>query len=605
MGSDERLKPLLTALRSRKAEERLQALDDLGGLGSAGRPAAAVVCEILVSDPTPALRQSALATLEKIHPELHKPVVVLLVEAAAAKHETAAAEIGRLAEDGRGAVPILLTHIRNAPSKFPEQAPQIIAADVAALAQVAPEDLAAQKMLIEVTRLTLFHPIYRRSEIGGPARAAAVRALGDLVRRHPEQGKNIAPPLLTATRTTTDPEVRGAAVAVLGDMAESDADLRPQIAAGLALLLRAGETAAIAQLAKCGRDARDALPLLKQLKLHPNESVRVAAADAVMRIEDAVAGNAMPPRKPDPAAPTADPAVPRPAVPSAADDSQLPTALRPLVARLRSGTAEERAQAADELAAMGEKAAPAARALCEAALNPSQKVSRAALQALEKVQPELHQSVFVLLVDEKAANHQQALTKLGLLAEQGAPAVPVLLHRIKVCQEQLTAARSNWERPTLQTIIGLLMRTVAKVGPEEPQVLRAVIDLTRFTSDQAFRVETEKSVRLTKTPFREEGVQLLGELGEGQPAQRKQIIPTLTGLLKESVQQTNADHEGPVLIAAQDVSLTTDALLRCGPEAKEVLTKEALPRLKELQFHRSDAVRKAAEAARRKIEDAQ
>jgi hypothetical protein len=47
-----------------------------------------------------------------------------------------------------------------------------------------------------------------------------------------------------------------------------------------------------------------------------------------------------------------------------------------------------------------------------------------------------------------------------------------------------------------------------------------------------------------------------------------------------------------------------NTLLKCGPDAKPILAKEVVPQLKELQFHKSDAVRKRAEQLRKKIEDA-
>jgi hypothetical protein len=59
-----------------------------------------------------------------------------------------------------------------------------------------------------------------------------------------------------------------------------------------------------------------------------------------------------------------------------------------------------------------------------------------------------------------------------------------------------------------------------------------------------------------------------------------------------------------VLNAISWVEHTGNTLVKCGEEAKQTLTKEVLPRLKDLQFHKSDNVRKTAEALRKKIEDA-
>jgi hypothetical protein len=201
--------------------------------------------------------------------------------------------------------------------------------------------------------------------------------------------------------------VRGKLIALLGKIAEDNASLRPRIAAGLIDLANVGETAAIAQLGKCGRDAKDALPILKKFKLHPTETVRNAANQAIAQIEEALASAAQPSRT-DVPQPKREPKQRR-------EEANLPRELQPHVAQLKSGNTEERIKACMALEDLGEKAQPATRALCDAALSTSQKLSRAALKALEKVNPEIQKPVFILLVDEKAINHKDALRKLSAL----------------------------------------------------------------------------------------------------------------------------------------------------------------------------------------------
>jgi hypothetical protein len=372
-------------------------------------------------------------------------------------------------------------------------------------------------------------------------------------------------------------------------MAENHADLRPQIVAAFVALGNAGELRVITQLGKCGRDARDALPLLRKLKLHPAEAVRTAADAAIAQIEEALASGPAPPRKEEPMPRTE----PRPD----GEDVSLPRELRPLVARLKSGTTEERVKAAADLAEMGEKALPAAGALCEVALAPSQKQSRAALEALKQVHPELHDPVFVLLVDEKADNHKNALKSLALLTEQGKPATPIVLHEIKRCQELLNDPQARWGQPTLVEVTSESMTTLSKIAPDDPKVLKTIIDLTKFTfpNGRRFGVGT--------VPFRQHGLELLGELAEGQPGFRKQIIPPVVAILKEAVQHTNAPDDNEVVNAISWVDLIGKTLLNCGEEAKPTLVKEVVPRLKQLQFHKSETVRKTAEDLRKKIED--
>jgi hypothetical protein len=98
---------------------------------------------------------------------------------------------------------------------------------------------------------------------------------------------------------------------------------------------------------------------------------------------------------------------------------------------------------------------------------------------------------------------------------------------------------------------------------------------------------------------------LLGEIGEGQTDQRKEIIPVLTALIKAAAERTTSKTDAEVLQGIDEVDHTGTALLKCGPEAKRALAKEVVPRLKDLQFHKTDTIRQTAEELRKKIEAAQ
>jgi HEAT repeat protein len=597
------LKSLVAAMKSRKLQEQVHAVEELGKLGEAARPALRDLCEILAANNSPSLRQAGLTALEKIHAELHRAVIVLMLEEDAQKHPGATRELARLGEEARGSLPILLAHIKTAAVRFPNDAPILVGEDAAALVQIAPDDAAVHKMLLDLTQYTAVGRY--QSDHGQVARASAVQNIGELVQKRPEQAKHIVPGFIASIRTMTDDQVRSQAVGVLGTVAENQPDLRPQIAAAFLALLRKGEAAAITQIAKCGRDAKDAIPFLKQLKLHQNESIRTAATEALAQIEDAIASGTVPPRRDDSSTRGSDqPARSRPSA-SRIDDEQLPAELRASVARLRTGASEDKIKAADELAGMGEKAIRASRALCETALSASEKVRRAALNALEKIHPDLHATVFVLIVDEKADNHIAALTKLGLLGDQGKPAVPVVLHQIKTRQEQLTSDAARRNQHALVQVIIKNMETLPKIAPEDPQVVKTLIELTKFTTQRAFEVQRKRHWVTTPTPFRGDAVRLLGDVAEKQLDHRKQIAPVLVTVLKEETQQTKSANENQVLVAIEEVAHTGEALLKCGPDAKQSLTKEVLPRLKDLQFHKSEKVRTVAEQLRKKIEEAE
>lgn len=591
---DERLTQWVKLLKNKKPQERLRAVVELGNLKEVARPVAAQVCMVLAGDPIPAVRQGALEALEKIHPELHIPIVVFVVEADAQKHIKATRDVMNLGEQGRAAVPVLLSHIQTAPARFVTKAPALIVADAQALAQIAPDDPVTQKALLELTCFSFTPPRYR-ADIGGPVRTAAVRVLGELLDKHPDQASAIGPRLIAMTRNMTDERVRGQAIVLLGKVAENHANLRPQIAACFVTLANAGDMSVVAQFGKCGGDAKDALPLLKKLKLHPTESIRTAANKAIQQIEEAVANAGSSTRTED----GDTTAKPKPRT----EEEGLSPELQAVVSRLKRGTTEERLKAAAELAEMGEKAQPATRALCEVAMSPSQKVAHATLEALEKVNPEIHKPVFILIVDEKADKHLEALHKLSLLGEQGKPATTVVLHEIKRCRELFNDPQARWGLARLIQVTEESMKTLPKIAADDPQALKTIIDLTKFTMVPVV-VPTRRRFIQTTAPFRANGLTLLGELAEGQPDFRKQIIPPVVALLKEAVQQTNASNENEILNAIAWVDHTSKTLLKCGDEAKQTLTKEVLPRLKDLGFHKSDNVRKTAEALRKKIEDA-
>ena len=163
------------------------------------------------------------------------------------------------------------------------------------------------------------------------------------------------------------------------------------------------------------------------------------------------------------------------------------------IVRLTTGTDEEKVKAADELALLGEKARPAARALCQASLSPNKAVSRSALQAIEKVAPELHDAVFTLVVDGQAVNHRKAIAALSIQGTKAKCTLPVMLHQIQKCQKDLKNQvegrfgkkgfeSSAWGSPTL--VIGLstdYLVTLPEIAPEEPDVVKAIVQTTRIS----------------------------------------------------------------------------------------------------------------------------
>jgi HEAT repeat protein len=228
-------------------------------MGERARPAARDLCEA-ATDASESVRQAALEALEKVHPALHKNVLVLLVDDNSSNHIRASRAVAALGKDGAPAVPVLLAHVRwnCSTERDPQRAvfriryfdDDMLVADIGALGTVAPDEPAVVNTLVELTRFT--------DQFGGGyrVRPAAVGALLEVGKAYPGRRKQLVPALVAAL------------------------DFRVNERHDEATCL-----AALAALGAFGPDAREALPALKKLKLSPRMTVREAAAVALGRIE--------------------------------------------------------------------------------------------------------------------------------------------------------------------------------------------------------------------------------------------------------------------------------------------------------------------------------
>jgi hypothetical protein len=286
----------------------------------------------------------------------------------------------------------------------------------------------------------------------------------------------------------------------------------------------------------------------------------------------------------------------------------LPAEIKAHVAKLRTGSNQEKIAAAEALAAKGEGARGASAALCEATISPVKDVSRAALQALEKVQPDLYEPVFTLLVDGQAANHRKAIAALRKHPEKAKPAMVVLLGNTRKCltdfdQQMRTRQGSiGWASKTLQDVTIDLLRSLPEIAPEDPEGAFLI-------SQAAAMKQLDFSGRpiAIAGPFRHASVPLLGTLAEKRPEFRKQITQVLAPLLDESVTRF-ADHSNKnASIQAlrsdiAEIEAVGDSLLQCGPDASETFRKRLIAVCKELEFHDNATVRSDAKALRQRLE---
>jgi HEAT repeat protein len=112
----EKLAPLLKELKDKSPAVRQKALEKIADLGPDGAAASEQVIGSL-ADKVPGVQQSALDALEKINPTLHKPIVTLLVDRDINVKLDAIHQLGKLGSDARPAIPLLISffHTQNLP----------------------------------------------------------------------------------------------------------------------------------------------------------------------------------------------------------------------------------------------------------------------------------------------------------------------------------------------------------------------------------------------------------------------------------------------------------------------------------------------------------
>jgi hypothetical protein len=96
---------------NRSAAERLPLAKKLGTFDEdKGKPAARALCLSAIA--TGQLRTVALESLQKVHPKLYPEVSTIITDQNPKNHYLALGAIGKLKEDGNGAVPPILSHLR-------------------------------------------------------------------------------------------------------------------------------------------------------------------------------------------------------------------------------------------------------------------------------------------------------------------------------------------------------------------------------------------------------------------------------------------------------------------------------------------------------------
>lgn len=106
-GPTSEMKTLAKALSSAKLSSRLEALDTLRKMGPDATPIASEVVRLGVMSRDTKTRDAALDAFEKIRPDLHKPLIDIVVDQSASVRRTAIDHLGELGEKSRCTMPLL------------------------------------------------------------------------------------------------------------------------------------------------------------------------------------------------------------------------------------------------------------------------------------------------------------------------------------------------------------------------------------------------------------------------------------------------------------------------------------------------------------------
>jgi hypothetical protein len=228
--------------------------------------------------------------------------------------------------------------------------------------------------------------------------------------------------------------------------------------------------------------------------------------------------------------------------------------LEALARELKSTDAQVRIKAARELGKLGPKAADVSKELCDAVLDPNLAVSKAAFQALEKVQPELHKPLTKLVFNKTLRIRLEGAKELAKLGTDAEPAAFLI---VSTLAKSVAGARET--NKEAERVEGEIFAALLKIGSEDPEVIRV---LKTLAGPDTAAIGT-----------RARAMELLMDWAAGDDDRRKEMLP----LIKSGLETPGL--EAPC----------------CGYAARYgALSKDLLPTLKLFQFSRVAAAREAA-----------
>jgi hypothetical protein len=219
-----------------------------------------------------------------------------------------------------------------------------------------------------------------------------------------------------------------------------------------------------------------------------------------------------------------------------------------------------RVAAAKELERLGEKAKSACRDLCEAMVESNSKLKDAAVEALERIDPQLYKRAMAIYQDGDTT----AVVAAGALKEEAL--MPIILGTAgNVLLEMQTRKLDPAGALHDQEFVSSSLQALAQIAPADPKVIQLTLQLITHTNPQV-RLTAARQVRqLKETP--------------------KAVDPLLRVALLEN-------NEEICLEAIQSLVSIAD----------ETTSETVWKRFHEVRFQRPAKIRDAMEAAMEKLD---
>jgi hypothetical protein len=258
-----------------------------------------------------------------------------------------------------------------------------------------------------------------------------------------------------------------------------------------------------------------------------------------------------------------------------------------LITKVAKGkTAKERVQAAEAIGKMGEDASKASDVLCMALMSGTPSIRVAAIEAIEKVRPDLYKQLVIILTanDTVATRNKKAykaygkgdkeiiaIKELGLMGEKAKPTVPILFTLLRTELATGRVPQSNkLENFHQETLSGACFDAIETISPDDPETQRIILILAGPATSQL--------------AARASACRVVGKMVQTDKDFRKKALPVIAKAF-----YTNS----PLL--------TYEATIAAGKFGKDA--KELVPMLKKIKLNGEELLREAANAAIDAIEE--